>query len=67
MYKAVQSRSDVDRLYASRTEGRRGLASTDDRVDAVIQPLEDYIKWAKKYWLHWPETTQTTQGSTDQK
>ena len=35
-------KDDVDRLYVSRKEGGRGLASTEDTVDASIQRLEDY-------------------------
>ena len=34
----------VDRLYVSRKERGRGLASIEDSVDASIQRLEDYIE-----------------------
>ena len=44
MHKALHPRDDVDRLYASRKEGGRGLASIEDSVDASIQRLEDYIQ-----------------------
>ena len=44
MHKALHHRDDVDRLYASRKEGRRGLASIEDSIDASIQLLEDYIE-----------------------
>ena len=44
MHKALQPRDDVDRLYVSRKEGGRGLASIEDSVDAPIQRLEDYIE-----------------------
>ena len=44
MYKTLHLRDDVDRLYVSRKEGRRGLASNEDSVDASIQRLEDYIQ-----------------------
>ena len=44
MHKALHSRDDVDRLYVSRKEGRRGLASIEDSVVASIQQLEDYIE-----------------------
>ena len=44
MHKALHLRDDVDRLYVSRKEGGRGLASIDDCVDASIQRLEDYIE-----------------------
>ena len=42
MHKALHLRDDVDRLYVSRKEGGRGLASIEDTVDASIQQLEDY-------------------------
>ena len=44
MRKATHPRDDVDRLYVSRKEGKRGLASIEDSVDASIQRLEDYIE-----------------------
>ena len=44
MHKALHARDDIDRLYASRKEGGRGLMSTEDSVDASIQRLEDYIE-----------------------
>ena len=44
MYKALHSRDDVHRQYVSREEGRRGLASIEDTVDASKQRLEDYIE-----------------------
>ena len=44
MHKALHPRDDVDRLYVSRKEGGRGLASIEDGVDASIQRLEDYIQ-----------------------
>ena len=44
MHKALRPRDDVDRLYVSRKEGGRGLASIKDSVDAWIQRLEDYIQ-----------------------
>ena len=43
MHKALHPR-DVDRLYVSRKEGGRGLASIEDTVDASIQRLKDYIE-----------------------
>ena len=42
--KALHPRDNVDRLYVSRKEGGRGLASIEDSVDACIQRLEDYIE-----------------------
>ena len=44
MQKALHPRDDVDRLYVSRKEGRKGLASIEDSVDASIQRLKDYIQ-----------------------
>ena len=43
-HKALHPRDDVDRLYVSRKEGGRGLASIEDIVDASIQRLKDYIQ-----------------------
>ena len=37
-------RDDVDRLYVSRKEGRRGLASTENSFAASIQRFDDYIE-----------------------
>ena len=42
MHQALHLRDDVDRIYVSRKEGRIGLASIEDSVDASIQRLEDY-------------------------
>ena len=44
MYNALHPRDDVDRLYVSRKEGGRRLASIEDTVDSSIQWLEDYIE-----------------------
>ena len=44
MHKALHPRDDVDRLYVSRKEGRKGVASNEDSVDASIKRLEDYIQ-----------------------
>ena len=44
MHKALLNRDDVDRLYVSRKEGVRRLASTEVSIDASIQRLEDYIE-----------------------
>ena len=40
----IDPRDDVDRLYVSRKEGRRGLASIEGSIDALNQRLEDYIE-----------------------
>ena len=44
MHKALHPIDDVDILYVCRKEGRRGLASIEDSVDASIQRFEDYIE-----------------------
>ena len=44
LYKALHLRDDVDRLYVSRKEWGRGLASIEDSVDASIQRLEAFIE-----------------------
>ena len=44
MHKALHPRDDVDRLYVSRKQGGRGLASIEDTVGASIQRLKDYIE-----------------------
>ena len=44
MHKTLHPRDDVGRLYVSRKEGGRELASIEDTVDASIQRLEDYIE-----------------------
>ena len=47
-HKAWYPRDDVDRLYLSRKEGGRGLASIEDSVYASIQWLEDYTEKHKE-------------------
>ena len=42
-HKVLYPRDDVDKLYVSRKEGGRGLASIEDSIDASIR-LEDYIE-----------------------
>ena len=44
MHKALHTRDKVDRLYVSRKERGRGLASIEDIVDAFMQQLENYIE-----------------------
>ena len=44
IHQALHSRDDVDRLYVSREEEGRGLASIEDSVDASKQRVEDYIE-----------------------
>ena len=44
MHKALHSREDVDRLYVSRKQGGRGLATIEDSVDTSIHRLENYTQ-----------------------
>ena len=44
MHGALHPIEDVHRLYMSRKEGGRGLASYQDSVEALIQRLEDFIE-----------------------
>ena len=44
MHKALHPRDDIDRIYVSRKEGGRGLASIEDSVDALLRRLEDYTE-----------------------
>ena len=44
MHKTLNPRDDFDRLYVSRKEGGRGLASIEDNLDASIRRLEDYTE-----------------------
>ena len=67
MHKALHPRYDIDSLYVSRKERRRGLTSIQDNVDASIQRLEDYLKSAEEDWLQLQETVQKTQASIEQK
>ena len=48
MYKALHPKDDIDRLYVSTKDERRGLASIEDSVDTPIQRLENNTKKAKK-------------------
>ena len=43
MHNVLHPRDDIDRLYVSRKEGGRGLTSTENSVDVLIQGLEYYI------------------------
>ena len=44
LHKALHPGDDVDRLYVSRKEGGKVLASIKDSIDTSIQWLEDYIE-----------------------
>ena len=43
IHKALHPRDEVDRIYASRKEVGRGLASIEDSVNASIQRFEKYV------------------------
>ena len=43
IYGALHPKSDVDRLYKPRKEGRRGLISIEDCVELAIRGLEVYV------------------------
>ena len=47
MDKALYPRDDIGRLYMTRKEGRRGIDTTKDCVDASIQRIEDNIEKRK--------------------
>ena len=55
------NKNDIDRLYVSRKEGGRGLASIEDTDDALIQKLKDYIK---KCWRRLITVTRTNTDNT---
>ena len=63
MHKALHPGDKVDRLYESRREGERGLASIEDSVVASIQRLEDYIE--KRGGRLITEMILTTRGSAE--
>ena len=65
MHKAFNSRDDISWLYVSGKEGGRGLASIDDSVDTSIQRRESNMESVKKDWWQRPESTETTQGTTE--
>ena len=43
-HKGLPPRDNIEILFVSRKEGRRGLVSIQDRVDGSIQRLKDYIE-----------------------
>ena len=65
VHKVLHPRDEVDRLYVSRKEWGRGLASIEDSVDASIQRLVDYKKYTKGDWLQPSEALQTTRWTTE--
>ena len=59
MHKALHPRDNVNRLYVSRKEEGRCLASIEDSIDALIQWLEDYIE------KHWGRLITDTRNNTE--
>ena len=43
-HKTLHPRDNNDRVYVSRKDGGRGLASIEDSADGSIQRLKDYIE-----------------------
>ena len=48
IHEALHPWDNIDRQYASRREGERGLASIENNVDASIQRLKDDIQNAEE-------------------
>ena len=44
IHKAKNPRDDIDRLYESRKEGKRGLTTIKDDLDETIQRTEEYAQ-----------------------
>ena len=43
MHRILNPKSDVDRIYLSRKEGRKGLISVEDKLKMAILGLERYV------------------------
>ena len=61
-HQVLDLRDDMSKLYVSRKERGRIIASFEDSVDTLIRPLEENIKRTKRGLLQRPDSTQTTQG-----
>ena len=48
MHKALHLKDDVDSLYMTSKEGKRGCTCIDEFVDTVTQELEEYKNKSKK-------------------
>ena len=48
MYQALHPKSDVDRLYIPRKEGRRALISIEDCVELAKRSLEVYVRGSEE-------------------
>ena len=65
MHKALHPRDDVDKLYASRKEGGRVLASIQDSIDASIRRLEEYIEKVQRKSDYCDQKQYSIQDSID--
>ena len=61
MHKVLNPRNVIDRLYVSRKEGGRGLASFEVVVDTTIQWLEEYTIKRKGHGI-WDDLDIVTKG-----
>ena len=48
-YQALHPRDNIDRLYVSRKERERGLASNENCIAISMQNLEDYVQKENDY------------------
>ena len=67
MHKALHPRDYVDRLYLSRKEGGRWIASIQDSVDASIQRLENYTEMHGGRLITATRNNSDDTGSAEQK
>ena len=66
IHKALHPRDNFDRLYVSRKEGRRGLTSFEDSVDASIQQLEDNLEKCGERLITATKNKTDNRGPTEQ-
>ena len=65
MHKLLQPRDDVDRLYESRKDDRRGIASIETALTHQNNYLKTAYKSAEKDWLQPSKTVPTTRWPTE--
>ena len=51
MHNGFHPKSNIDRLYLSRSEGSRGLIGVQDTVEIAILGLRNYVKHSKESFL----------------
>ena len=51
MYQALHPNSNVDRLYLPHSEGRKGLLSLEECINAGNRSLGQYLKTNEDEWL----------------